>query len=78
MSLINAHADISSKTRGLNFGLSIYQLPYFNLYASSKGSGDSAQMRDWSEPLLLADVISMEISCCGPNTYSTPVDSLNP
>ena len=44
MSLINAHADISSETRGLNFGLSIYQLPYF-MCASSKGSGYSAQMR---------------------------------
>ena len=33
--------DISSKGRGLNFGLSLHLHPYF-VYASSKGSGESA------------------------------------
>ena len=38
--LINADTDISSKVRGLNFGLSLHLHPYF-LNASSKGSGKS-------------------------------------
>ena len=29
MPIINAHADISSEARGLNFGLSLYLHPYF-------------------------------------------------
>ena len=38
--LINAHADISSNVRGLDFGLSLHLHPCF-MYASSKGSGES-------------------------------------
>ena len=42
--LINAHVDISSKARGLHFGLCIHLLLYF-VYASSEGSGESAHER---------------------------------
>ena len=45
----NAIAEVASGARGLNFGLSIHLHPYF-VYRSS-------------EPLLLADGISKEISC---------------
>ena len=33
---LNSHADVSTKARGLNFGLSLYLHLYF-VYASSKG-----------------------------------------
>ena len=35
--------DVFSKVRGLNFGLSLHQHPYF-VYMSSEGSGESAHM----------------------------------
>ena len=38
---LNAHADITSGARDLNFDLSLHLHPYF-VYASSKGSGESA------------------------------------
>ena len=38
---LNAHADVSSRARGLNFGQRLYLHPYF-VYTSSKGSGRSA------------------------------------
>ena len=41
---LNAHADISRRARGLNFGLSLPLLPYF-VYARRKGSGKTARMR---------------------------------
>ena len=41
---INARADVSSETRGLNFGLSLHLQPCF-VYASREGSGESAHMR---------------------------------
>ena len=34
------HADLSSRVRGLNFGLSLHLYPYF-MYVSSKVSGES-------------------------------------
>ena len=34
---LNLHADVSSGTRGLNFGLNLYLHPY-SVYASNKGS----------------------------------------
>ena len=40
---INAHVDLSSRTRGLNFGLSLCLHPYF-VYASSKDFVESAHM----------------------------------
>ena len=36
---INANADISSKARCFNFGLSLHLHPYF-VYASSESSGE--------------------------------------
>ena len=39
-----ALAEVSSWARGLNFGLSILQLPYF-AHASSEGSNETAHMR---------------------------------
>ena len=62
MTLLNAHDAVSSKVRGLNFGLSLHKHPYF-AYASSKGSGESAYTPEHS---LLADPISTEISCIVP------------
>ena len=41
---LNAHAEVFSGARGLNFGLSLHLHPYF-VYASSEGSGESAQAR---------------------------------
>ena len=41
--LINAHTDVSSKARGLTFGLSLHQHPYF-VYLHSKGSGESVHL----------------------------------
>ena len=43
MPLMNSHADISSKAKGLNFGLSLYLHSYF-VYWSSKGSSESVHM----------------------------------
>ena len=42
MPLINVHADVSSKTRGLNFGLSLNLNAYF-VYAGSKGFAQSVE-----------------------------------
>ena len=41
---LNAHADLPSGVRGLNFGLSLHKHPFL-LYASSEDSGESARMR---------------------------------
>ena len=41
MSLINAHADISSGARYLHAGLTLHLQLYF-MYASSEGAGESA------------------------------------
>ena len=61
MPSIKAHADISNKARGLNFGLSLHLHQYL-LYASNQGSGGSTQTcADWREPSLLADVINIKI-----------------
>ena len=53
---VNAHADVSSRARGLHIGLSdsrhVYTHPYF-VYASSKSS-DCAGL---SEPSLLTNAI---------------------
>ena len=43
--LINTHADVSSKARGLNLDLRLHLQAYF-LYVSSEGSGKSVHM--WS------------------------------
>ena len=62
----------SSKTRYLNFGLSLHIHLYF-VNAGSQGSGKSAHMcicADLPEPSLLADAISSEILCTGPNVFS--------
>ena len=48
---ISTHVDVSSGARGLNFGLSLYQHPYF-VYASSESSGESV-----NEPSLLVNAI---------------------
>ena len=40
---LNAHADVSSMPRGLNFGLNLNLHPCF-MYASSKVSGMTARM----------------------------------
>ena len=37
---LNAHSDVSSRARGLNFGLSLHLHPYF-VYASSEDSGET-------------------------------------
>ena len=39
---LNAHAGVSSGSRGLTVGVSLHLHPYF-MYASSEGSGQSAQ-----------------------------------
>ena len=44
MPLTNAHADVSSEARGLNFGLRLYPDPYL-VYARSECSSLSAHMR---------------------------------
>ena len=54
--LINAHADIFSIARSLNFGLSLHLHPFF-VYASSEGFGESAH---------IADAISIKILYSGP------------
>ena len=40
---LKAHADLSSKARGLNFGPRIHLHPY-DVYTSSEGSGKSAHL----------------------------------
>ena len=42
--LIKAHADLSREAKVLKFGLSLHLYSYF-VYASSKGSGESAKTR---------------------------------
>ena len=54
--LISIHAEVSSRVRGLIFGLRLHVHPCF-LYGSSKGSLES---------LLLADLISTKIMCICP------------
>ena len=44
MPLIIAHADVSNKARGLNFGQGLHLHPNL-VYARSEGSGESAHMR---------------------------------
>ena len=39
----------AAKIRGYNFGFSIHQNPYI-VYASSKGSGESAHLKNQSRP----------------------------
>ena len=41
---LNAHAEVSSGARGLNFDLSLHLYPYF-AYASGEGSDETAHMR---------------------------------
>ena len=53
IALIKAHADVFSKVRDLNFGLSLHLHSNF-MYASREGL---------PEPPLLADAISTKISC---------------
>ena len=60
-----AHTDVSSKIKGLQFGLSLHLHPYF-VYGSSEGSDESAHMPETS---LLAYVISAKISYAGPYMY---------
>ena len=64
MPLINAHADVCSKARCLDFGLNLHLYPYF-MYASSKSSGESvhAQTRLSIRCSLIRKFI--EISCAG-------------
>ena len=66
LTLINNHAGISSKAGILNFDLILYLLPYF-VKASSEDSGKSALLicTYLSEPSLLADAISTQITCTG-------------
>ena len=63
MHLINAHADVSTKARGLKFSLRLHLQPYF-VYKSSEGSSKSVHS---PEPSLLTDAIKINISCTGPN-----------
>ena len=44
MSLVNTHADLSSKARGLNFSLNLHLHPYF-VYVRSIGPGKSVHVR---------------------------------
>ena len=41
---LNAHADVFSGAKGLNFGMSLHLYPYFG-YASIEGSGEVAHLR---------------------------------
>ena len=62
---INAHVDISSRARGLNFGLSLHLHPYF-VFAISEGCGEGADLpKHW----LLNIAISTKISYAGPYTF---------
>ena len=63
MPLINAHADVYSKARGLNFGLSLYLHPCF-MYTSCEGSGEPSMFDDAisAKPLVLAHIIFLNIS----------------
>ena len=67
--LINTHADVYSRTRGLSFGLSLHLHLYF---ASSYGSGaDSPEplLSSLKINLLHADGISTGILCNGHDMY---------
>ena len=57
----NFHPCISSKARGLNFGLSLRLHPYFK-YATSKGSVESMHIAT-----LQCDATNTKISCNGKN-----------
>ena len=57
MPLIKVHANMSSKARGLNFGLSLLLHPYLpSIHICT----------DSSEPSLITDAISTKILCNGP------------
>ena len=66
---LNAHADISSGSRGLSFGRCLLH-PNF-MYASSEAPGESAQARLSSEAAY--HCISAKISCAAP--YTSHVES---
>ena len=61
----NAHTDVSRGARGLYLFLRLLLLPYF-VYVRSKGSGTG-----WSEPSLLANVISTKVLSAGPYVVGT-------
>ena len=62
---LNAFADVASRIRGLNFGLSLH-LHQFFAYASSEGSDESAHIyADSSEHSLHDNAISTNITCAG-------------
>ena len=63
MYLINPHADVSIRARGLNFGWSLHLHPTF-VYASNKGLGESMHMCVGSfEPSFLDDAMSSLKNC---------------
>ena len=67
MPLINAHVEVSSEARGLNFDLSIHLHPYIvYVSTSSDSSGESVHMHRLAELSLFADMISTKILCNGP------------
>ena len=57
--LTNAHADVSSKARCIDFGLSLHLNPYFE-YLRNKGSDECA---------LLADAKSTKLLITGTNLF---------
>ena len=68
--LINAHADISSEARGLNFGLSIHLCMQAVKVLASQHIYICA---DSLEPSLL-DVIITEMWCTGPDIHALKDD----
>ena len=64
MSLVNTHADLSSKDRGLNSSLFLHLHPYF-MYVRRKGSGESALVGRLDYSLAARNLLSIKISCAG-------------
>ena len=50
MPLISVHADVFSKSRGINFGLILNLDPNFDVYMNNKCSGEFAHMRKLTRP----------------------------
>ena len=61
---LNAHADISTVARGLNFGMSLHLHIYF-MHAINEGSGEPVQLHISPEPSLFENAIITLFSCAG-------------
>ena len=64
---LNIHADLSSETRAITFGLNFLLLPYFVCTSSEHSNKNCTYAWGLSESLLMAYAINIKISCTSSN-----------